>query len=323
MRRVRYYEYGGPEVLTVEEVEIPVPGPNQVLLRTEAIGTSFVDTAMRQGTSAFGALPLPGSPHGDVLGTVESVGADVTGTKVGDRVVSLVTPDAYADYAVTDADGLAPVPAGLDPAAASVLAMPAPVALRVLRAGHLAKGETVLVHSAAGGIGHLAVQLARLEGAGTIIATAGSPAKLDFTRKYGADIAISYADSDWAEQVRAAAPGGVDLVLDSVGGTIAAQSLELLAPLGRLVIYGAAGGELMDVPARSLYGLKSITGFGLLAWRAARPDEARRDITEVTEHAAAGRLEVAVQATLPLAEAARAHTVLEDRDRLGRVLLVP
>jgi NADPH:quinone reductase-like Zn-dependent oxidoreductase len=201
--------------------------------------------------------------------------------------------------------------------------MPAPVALLALRTGRLAKGETVLVHSAAGNIGHLALQFARLEGAGKIIATVGSPAKFDFVKEYGADAAISYSDADWTEQVRAVAPDGVNVIVDSVGGSISAQSLELLAPFGRLVVYGAAAGELPRVPAAGLYSLRSVSGFSWLAWLAATPEQARHDLTEIAEHAAAGRLRVAVQETLPLDEVVKAHTLLEDRSRTGRILLVP
>ena len=323
MRRVRYYEFGGPDVLRVEEVERPVPEAGHVLIRTEAIGTSWVDTTMRSGTSPFGRPDLPGSPHGDVVGHVEQVGEGVDQGLLGQRVAVFAERDAYADYVVAAADWLVRVPAGVDSALASVLSMPAPVALRVLRTGQLAKGETVLVHSAAGGIGHLAVQLAKLEGAGTVIATAGTPDKLEFARQYGADASVCHADPDWADQIRAVAPDGVDVVVDSIGGAITAEGLQMLAPFGRLVIYGAASGAVAEVPVLPLYSLRSVAGFGLLPWRAARPSQAREEMAELAEHVAAGRLRVAVSATLPLAEAARAQALLEDRSRVGRVLLTP
>jgi NADPH2:quinone reductase len=323
MRRVRYYEFGGPEVLKIEEADIPVPGAGQVLVRTEAIGTSWVDTTFRRGTSPLGRPSLPGSPHGDVAGTVEAVGEGADPALAGQRVVDLVNPDAYADYVLADADWLVRVPAGVDAGTATVLDMPAPVALRALRTGQLAAGETVLVHAAAGGIGHLATQLARIEGAGTVIATASSPAKLEFAREHGADAGVCYADPDWPDQVRAAAPGGVDVVLDTIGGQVTAPSLDLLAPFGRLVFYGAASGELPELPVSRVLSLRSVSGFGLLAWRAARPEQARREMTELAGLAAAGRLRATVQATLPLEDAARAHALLEDRTRSGRVLLVP
>ncbi|MER5281169.1 zinc-binding dehydrogenase [Streptomyces sp. NPDC002809] len=324
MRRVRYYEYGDPGVLTIEEAEIPTPGPGQVLIRAEAIGANFVDTKFRRGPSS-GAIfqrPLPGKLTGDVVGTVEAVGLGVDTQQVGRRVAGLAE-DAFADYIVADAQWLAPVPDGLDLGAASMLPMGAPVALRTLRTGRLAPGETVLIHAAAGGIGHLAVQLARLLGAGTVIATVGSPAKLDFARKCGADIAIDYTDSDWPDQVRKAAPRGVDVVLDSVGGETLQRSFDVLAPFGRIVIYGAASGELTSLPATNLFALKSVAGFSLIAWRAADPEQARREMTEVAEYSTAGQLHTAVHARLPLSEAAAAHRLLEDRSRLGRVLLLP
>jgi NADPH2:quinone reductase len=323
MRRVRYYEFGGPEVLQLEEAAVPAAGPGQVLIRTEAVGASFVDTSMRQGTSAFAQQPLPGSPHGDVVGTIEAVGEDVDPALAGQRVAALVARDAYADYVLADADWLAAVPAGTDIGVASILSMPGPVALRILRAGRLAAGETVLVHAAAGSLGHLLTQLARIEGADTVIATVGSPEKAEFARQHGADAGVCYQDADWPDQVRAAAPGGVDLVADSLGGEMTAVSLDLLAPLGRQVVFGALTGSVPAVPAASLLGLRWITGFRLVAWRAARPDLARQDLADVAELAAAGRLRAAVQATVPLADAAKAHELLEDRSRLGRVLLVP
>jgi NADPH:quinone reductase len=324
MRRVRYYEYGDPDVLTIEEAEIPTPGPGQVLIRAEAIGANFVDTKFRRGPSS-GVIfqrPLPGKLTGDVVGTVEAVGPGVDTQQVGRRVAGLAE-DAFADYVVADAQWLAPIPDGLDLGAAGMLPMGAPVALRTLRTGRLAPGETVLIHAAAGGIGHLAVQLAKLLGAGTVIATAGSPAKLDFARKCGADIAIDYTDSDWPDQVRKAAPRGVDVVLDSVGGEILQRSFDVLAPFGRIVIYGAASGELTSLPVTNFFALKSVAGFSLIAWRAADPEQARREMTEVAEYSTAGLLHTAVHARLPLAEAAAAHRLLEDRSQLGRVLLLP
>jgi NADPH2:quinone reductase len=324
VRRVRYYEFGGPEVLKVEEVEVPTPGEGQVLIRAEAIGANFVDTKFRRGPSA-GSLfvrPLPGSPTGDVVGTVEAVGSGVDPSLTGRRVAALVDPDAFADFVVADAAWLADVPDGLDDGAASTLSSAAPIALRVLRAGQLQAGQTVLVHAAAGTIGHLAVQLAKLEGAGTVIATAGSAAKLDFARAHGADVAIDYTQDDWTEQVRQAAPNGVDVVLDSVGGEMLLKSIDLLAPFGRVVAYGVASGDLGTVPVMSIVGLRSVVGFSLLAWRAAAPKQAAAEVAEVTEHFASGRLRAAVHTRLPLTEAVAAHRILDQREQLGRVLLL-
>ncbi|WP_436563382.1 quinone oxidoreductase family protein [Kitasatospora sp. HPMI-4] len=324
MRRVRYYEYGGPEVLVMEEADIPAPGPGQVLIRAEAIGANFVDVQIRKGPSSGEIFrrPLPGKLTGDVVGPVQSVGAGVDAGLTGRRVAALAE-DAFADYVVADAAWLAPVPDGLDLGAASMLPLGAPVALRALRSGRLSPGETVLVHAAAGGIGHLAVQLARVLGAGTVIATASSAAKLRFARELGADVAVNYTDEDWADQVRKAAPRGVDVALDPVGGDVLRQSLDLLAPFGRLVVYGVAGGEFADVPVTGIFGLRTVTGFSLLAWRAADPEQARREVAEVTGYTVSGKLRTTVHARLPLTEAVTAHRLLEDRSQLGRILLLP
>jgi NADPH2:quinone reductase len=257
------------------------------------------------------------------VGTIDAVGPDVDAALAGQRVAALVDGDAFADYVLADAAWLAEVPVGLDDGSATMLPMAAPVALRTLRTGHFAPGETVLVHAAAGGIGHVAVQLAKLLGAGRVIATVGSPAKLDFAREHGADAAIDYTADDWPDRVRAAAPDGVDIVLDSVGGQTTHHSLDLLAPFGRVIVYGVASGKYTEVPVASLYRLRSVIGFSLLAWRAARPEQAHQEVAELTEHFTAGRLQTTVHKRLPLNEAAEAHRILDLRAQLGRVLLVP
>lgn len=321
MRRVRYHAYGGPEVLRVEDAEVPEPGPGQVRIRTTAIGANFVDTKFRRGAGTIFHRPLPATLTGDVVGTVDAVGEGVGADLAGRRVAALVL-DAFADFVLAEADGLVDVPDGMADGVASMLPSAAPVALGVLLASGLSPGGTVLVHAAAGNIGHLAVQLAKLRGAGTVIGTAGSPAKLDFVRALGADAAVDYSGDDWTDRVRTAAPSGVDVVLDSVGGRTTLRSLELLAPFGRLVIYGAAD-DVVDVPATSLYLLRSIGGFSLLAWQAARPVEYRQAMADLTDLLTSDRLRATVHTRLPLEDAAEAHRLLDARAQLGRILLVP
>ncbi|MFE3200776.1 zinc-binding alcohol dehydrogenase family protein [Embleya sp. NPDC059237] len=324
MRRVRYHEYGDPEVLTVEEADVPTPGPGQVLIRSEAIGANFVDTRFRRGPAA-GPLfrrPLPGVLTGDVVGRVEARGPGVDGPPVGARVAALAE-DAFADFVLADAEWAVAVPDGLDAGVASALPLAAPVALRAVRTGRPAPGETVLVHAAAGGIGHLVVQLAKLLGAGTVVAAVGSAAKFDFVRAYGADFAVDYSAADWPERVREVVPGGVDVVLDSVGGDILRRAFDVVAPFGRVVVYGAASGDVSGIALTDLFALRSVAGFSLLAWRAAAPERAREEPAELAEHLASGRLRVAVHTTLPLTEAVQAHRLLEERSQLGRILLVP
>jgi NADPH:quinone reductase-like Zn-dependent oxidoreductase len=323
MRHVRFYEHGGPEVLVTEETGVPEPGPGQVLIRTEAIGVNYVDVQIRRETDP-GSIYFRSTPAtltGDVVGTVEAAGPGTDPALTGTRVAVLLE-DAYADYVVADADWLASAPERLSAAAASMLPTVGAVALGALRIGRLGAGETVLVTAGAGAIGHLAVQLARHRGAGTVIATAGSPAKLGFLKELGADAAVDYSDPSWADQVRAAAPQGVDVVLEAVGGRTLHQCLGLLGPYGRAVVYGASAGELTSVPVTSLFALKSVSGFSLLAFRAADPEHARADTTELTRLLETGILTASTR-ELALTDAVRAHQMLEDRAVTGRLLLMP
>lgn len=323
MRRVLYHAHGGPEVLAIEETKVPSPGPGQVLIRTEAIGVNYVDVQLRRATDPDSLYyrQLPGTLTGDVVGTIEAVGPDTDFSLAGTRVAVLLE-DACADYVLTGTDWLVPVPSGLSLEAATMLPTVGAVAAGALRAGRLAKGETVLVTSGAGGIGHLAVQLASLQGAGVVIATAGSAAKLEFLAGLGADVTIDHSQPDWADQVRAAAPDGIDVVLDAVGGAMLDASIGLLRPLGRVVAYGAASGDLAAIAVRSLFGLKTVTGFGLLMWRATAPEQARADIAELADLLATGDLRAVTQ-SLPLSEVVEAHRLLENRTFPGRLILIP
>jgi NADPH2:quinone reductase len=323
VRSVRYHAHGGPEVLQIDEVPTPAPQNGQVLIEVEAVGANVIDTVFRAGTGPW-RRPLPGTLTGDVVGRVAALGPGVPGpgipgVAVGDRVAAL-SEDAFADYVTADAHWVVPVPEGADAGEATILSMTAPLALRLLRAGRLGKSDTVLVQAAAGGIGHLALQLAKILGTKTVIGAASSPEKLDFVRSYGADEAIDSSDPAWPEHVRAAASGGVDVVLDAVGGDVFNQGLELLAPLGRMVTYGAASGTLPTLQALNLAALKSVTGVSMFAWRAARPDEARADMNEVAGYWNAGRLRTAIHARFPLQDTASVHEILQNRENLGRLV---
>jgi NADPH2:quinone reductase len=313
MRAVRYHRHGGPEVLQVEDVDAPAPADGQVLIEVEAIGANAIDTVFRRGDGPW-TRPLPGMLTGDVVGRITAVGPN-TKAELGQRVAAL-SEDAFADQVVVDADWIALIPEDADAGEATTLSMTAPLALRLLKTAKAGPADVVLIHSAAGTVGHLAVQLARSLGVKTVIGTASSPAKLDFIRAQGADLAVDLSDPDWPDQI----PGTVDVVLDSVGGRIFAQGIELLAPLGRMITYGAISGELPMAAATSLFQLKSVTGLSLLAWRTARPEEAYDDITEVTQYWQSGELKPVVHGTYPLAETAKIHTILDDRANLGRLI---
>ncbi|MFE6624379.1 zinc-binding alcohol dehydrogenase family protein [Streptomyces sp. NPDC008086] len=328
MRAVQFDRYGAPDVLHVAERPVPEPGPGQVRIAVEAVSVGHAQTQMRREVfpAPMWKPEFPVVLGGDVVGRIAAVGPDVTGLDPGDRVGAFTLYGAYAEQVVVDVATVVPVPEELDAAEAAVLPGTGLIALGILRTGQLAKGETVLVHAAAGGVGHIAVQLARAAGAGRIIGTAGEPAKREFARTVGADAVVDHRSPHWAEEVRELTDGrGPDLILDGVGAEVLQQGVRLLAPGGRLVFYGSSGGEL-EIPRVSvmdLIGIKYVTGFALSAWRLGRPHEYAAGVAELTRLLAEGQVKSAVHARLPLERAAEAHTLLEARAQLGRVVLIP
>ncbi|MEU4209519.1 zinc-binding dehydrogenase [Streptomyces sp. NPDC026206] len=309
MRRVRYYEYGGPEVLRIEETGVPSPGPGELLLRTEAIGVTLpVVRKVREGR-----LPLPASLGGEVAGEIVAVGPDVTGFAVGERVTGLCFGDGYADYALLHAAMASPVPAEASAADAVALVRCGLVALGAYEAARPAEGESVLVTGAAGGSGHLAVQLAKARGAGRVVAAVSSAAKADFVRSLGADEVVMYRDESWGEPV--------DIVLDAVGGELLSPAIAALAPGGRLVAYSSGGGtiEAYDL----LVGAKSAIGFQMALIARGQPQLMERWRQELWELFASGRVRPRVHAELPLDDAAKAHEIIEARANQGKVILRP
>ncbi|WP_406012336.1 zinc-binding dehydrogenase [Streptomyces sp. NBC_00984] len=325
MRIVRYHQHGTPEVLQVDEVAKPEPGPGQARIRAEVVGVNFAGIQERAGDFYYGErLQLPACPGGDAVGFVDALGPGVEGWQVGERVASVIFQDAFAEYSLARVKDLVRIPAEMDAAQATMLSSPAQVGLEVIQAAHLKEGESVLVHAAAGAIGHLVVQMVKALGAGTVIATAKDPAKLAFAKELGADHAVDYSQEGWEEQVRALTGGaGVDVVLDSVGADITPKSIGLLKPFGRLVFYGSAGGglELPRIPLEDLAG-KCITHFSMGVMDS-QVDNFDKIVEEVCEMVLSGKVRPVVHTELPLEEAAKAHQLMEDRAQLGRVVLVP
>jgi NADPH:quinone reductase len=315
-----YYQTGPPDVLRYEDVPDPTPGPADVLIRVEAISIEGGDTLNRAGGE------MPATPHVvgyQCAGTIEGVGADVPDREPGQRVVATMLWGSHAELAVTPAVVTWLVPDGADIVAAACV----PVAFGtahdcLFEFGRLAAGETVLVQAAAGGVGVALVQLAKRAGA-TVVGTASSEARLDALRPLGLDVAVDYSQAGWTDRVREATGGrGADLVVDSVGGRILQGSLACLAYRGRCVTVGQAGreGKLLDVSPLGM-GNQSLTGVFLGA-EIATP-RARQMIADLVEDVAAGRLQVLVDGTWPLAEAAAAHAHIESRQAVGRVVLTP
>ncbi|HZG06048.1 MAG TPA: zinc-binding dehydrogenase [Streptomyces sp.] len=327
MRTIRFHEFGGPEVLRLEDTPVPRPGPGQVLIAAEAVSVGFAQTQMRRDIfpAPMWHPRFPVVLGGDVVGVVAGLGPGVSGFREGDRVGAFTLHGAYAEYVVVDEEAVLPVPDGMDAAEATALPSPGPIAMGTLSTASLRPGESVLVHAASGGIGHLAVQLARAAGAGQVIATAGSARKLEFARELGADVLIDYSEDDWADRVRDATGGkGVDVILDSVGGEVLRRGVGLLAPFGRLVFYGSAGGGLAipSVSPMELIDMRFITGFALSRWRAARRKQYLDNHDALVRYLSDGTVRHAIHATLPLEEVATAHELVESRAHTGRIVLL-
>ena len=310
MRSVRYHQYGGPEVLRLEEVPEPEPGPGELLVRAEAVGVTL--PAVRKVYGEGERTRLPGTLGGEVAGRVIAVGSQVTGYSIGDRVTGLAFTDAYADVVVlpTFTASLVPDDAGFTPAVALVRS--GHVALAALATADLTEAESVCITGAAGGVGHLAVQLAKLQGVKRVTAAVSSTAKASFLYGLGADEVVTYQDAQWGEPV--------DVVLDAVGGELLPRAVAALRPGGRLIFFNSGGGT---VPAFDLLaGSKTITGITMARFAATRRplyDDHHRQLWHLHQ---AGRLHVAIHAEVALPDVAEAHRIIETRANCGKVVLI-
>ncbi len=324
MKAVQFNEYGGPDVLKVIDTKAPTFSEDDVLIEVKAIGVNYADTARREGQYVV-PTNLPFTPGAEVAGVVSDVGSNVKGIQKGARVVALIESGGYAEYAVVPATSVIPVPDGVEFERAVALPLQGLSAYHILKTmGRLEEGETVLVHAAAGGVGSLAVQLAKLFGAGKVIATASNQEKLAFAKQMGADHAVNYTKEDWEEEVRDLTGGeGVDVALEMVGGEVFHKTVECLAPFGRLVIYGAASGEQAKFyPGVLMKRNQSVVGF-FLPQIMRKPKLFQDSLSELLMYVQKGELELTVGGTFPLADAANVHALMQGRKTKGKLVLIP
>jgi NADPH:quinone reductase len=322
MRAIVMHQTGGPEVLRLEEVPAPEPGPGQLLVRVEAIGVSFFETQMRAGGLSL-PVPLPAVLGAEAAGAVAAAGAGADPGLIGQRVAVLTGGmGSYAEYAAVPAAMATVLPGGVSPADA-VAAAPAAVALGLLEKAALAGGETVLAESGASSVGGYLIQLAREAGAGKVIATAGTPARREHARKLGADIVLDHAQPGWPGALRETLDGSaVDVAFESIGGPAAQQVLGTLTPgTGRMLCYGNLSGEpaAVDLAALRSSGV-TVTGCGGPAWFGHVLGRCR---PEIFRRLAEGRLRPLPATILPLDQATAAHQRIEDHAALGKIVLVP
>ncbi|MBB6096635.1 NADPH2:quinone reductase [Deinobacterium chartae] len=324
MQAIVVHAYGNSEQLQWREWPDPEPGSGQVRIRTRLTSVNFADIAARRGGYDAGAAP-PFVPGLDVVGTVEALGPGVRDLEVGTRVAAFPLGGSYATLTLAPAALTFPVPDTLgDEAVAGLTVLTTAYGL-LTRAGRLSPGETVLVHAAAGGVGSTAVQLARVLGAGRVIGTAGSARKCDFVRALGADFAIHSLEEDFAQRVLEVTGGtGADLILDPVSGAVLERGLSCLAPFGRLVSYSQMTERPAQISTRPLHRQnRAVIGFSNGHLRRSRPEALRPDVEALLRLLEEGRLKLQIGARFPLSEAARAHDLIESRQNVGKVLLVP
>ncbi len=316
-------EHGGPEVLRAEAIDVPAPGPGELLLRQTAVGVNFHDCYVRSGL--YRTLPLPGVPGIEAAGVVEAIGPGVTDVMPGDRVAYVTGGyGAYASHRVIPAAIALRLPDGVSDALAASVLLKGLTAEMLLRQVHRVQpGQTILVHAAAGGVGRLLCQWARHLGA-TVIGTAGSPARAEIARQAGCAHVVLYREQDFVAEVRRVTGGrGVDAAYDSVGQDTFDGSLECLALRGHLVNFGQASGpvppfQVQRLAARSNSLTRPIL-FHYIAERAALDTMA----AALFDVLATGAVRAEAGAALPLAEAARAHALLESRQAEAPLILLP
>ncbi|MBP2708016.1 zinc-binding dehydrogenase [Microbispora sp. RL4-1S] len=307
MRRVRYEVNGGPEVLFIEEAPVPEPGPGELLVRTEAVGVTLpVVRKVRGGAE-------PGPLGGEIAGTVAAVGEGVTGFGVGDRVTGLCFSHAYAELALLHHTMASRIPDRATAVDAVALVRSGLVARGAYEAARPNPGDAVLVTAAASAVGTLALQYAKAGGASRVVAAISSADKAEFVRALGADEVVLYGDESWGDPV--------DIVIDGVGGEVLGPAVRALAPGGRLVAFSSGGGTI-DAYELLVRGA-SVIGFQMAAIARGKPEVYARWLDDLWELHRDNTLRPRVSAEIPLAEAARAHELIESRRNLGKVVLLP
>ena len=317
--------YGGPEVLSYQDVPDPVPGPGEVLVRVAAASVNFADAKLRVGAYHAGSEP-PTIPGFDVAGTVAAVGPGVTAVAVGDRVAAGLTGGGYAELAVAKDSLVWRLPEAVATEQGAAFPIAGITAYNILAlAGRLQPGETVVVHSAAGGVGSTAAQVARALGAGRIIGTVGDAAKAAAARAAGCDEVLVRGEGDWVERVNALTGGaGADVILDGIAGDVLTRGMACLAPFGRMVAYGISSGEPGQALSSQLHPVnRAVVGYSSGHFRKLRPQALRPAAEAVLALLAEGRLRFAISERLPLAQAAQAHLLIESGTSTGKILLEP
>jgi NADPH2:quinone reductase len=321
MKAIRIHKFGDTEdVLQYEDVPMPEPEADEVLIKVEAASLNRADLSLRKGAYRISPDQLPVIPGREFAGTIEKLGADVNEFKTGQRVVGYPSLGGYAEYAVASTSEVRPVPEGVTSAqAAAVPTVFLTAWFGLLTDGALKSGEWLLVQGGSSGVGTAAIQIGKHLGAKVIAAT-GSEEKARRLRKLGADVAIDVSQTDFLPEVmRVTKNRGVDLVLEMIGGEVYQKSLQALAPGGRLVSIGGAFGSIPDLPPALSEGRKA-TRFSITNYLKAKPEDFKQ-LDQILKLVAEKKFQVPIDKSFPLAETRAAQRYLEGREHFGKVIL--
>jgi NADPH2:quinone reductase len=322
MKAVRVKKYGGPEVMSYEDIAVPTPGPTDVLVKIAAAGINFIDTYQRSGLYP---VPLPLTLGLEGAGTVEETGDEVSLFNKGDRVAYTSVAGSYADYASVPEDKLVRIPDGVSFAQGAAAMLQGCTAHYLSQSTYPIKnGDSCLIHAAAGGVGLLLTQMAKMAGA-FVIATVSTEEKAELARGAGADEVILYSAQDFEAEVQRITGGkGVNVAYDSVGKTTFEKSINCLQPLGYMVLYGNASGPVTEFNPASLgaKGSLFLTRPTLFAYTADREALDWRT-SDVFNWISEGKLDLRIEHFFPLSEVREAHNALEGRKTTGKIILTP
>ena len=327
MKSILVKERGAADVLEIVELPKPNISANDILLKISAVGVNFADIMQHQGTYPL-QLPLPYTPGMEMIGIVESVGSEVKNINIGERIAAIsFMAGGYAEYAVVKSQQIIPVPDEIsDRNALALLIQGLSAYLLLSYAAKIRQGESILVHAAAGGVGNLLVQIAKLMDAGNVFGTAGTTQKRDRIKTYGVDYAIDYNNSNWHEDILQITDGkGVDIILDPIGGSATAQNLSCLGVEGRFINYGWLSGDYPSLTPKQcqtlLFKNQSVSGFAVNVVMKRHPNLVDAAFKQLFDWVGQDKVKPVLGSVFPLEDAAKAHQAILNRETIGKVIL--
>lgn len=327
MKSILVKERGGVDVLKVIDIPKPKLGTDDILLKVSAVGVNFADIIQHQGTYPL-QLPLPYTPGMEMIGTVEDIGCNVKNVDVGERIAAIsFVAGGYAEYALIKSEQIIRVPNDIEDRQTLALLIQGLTAYLLLNyAAKVQEGESILVHAAAGGVGNLLVQIAKLMNVGDVLGTAGTTEKRNKIKSWGVDYAIDYNNSNWYQDILEITDGkGVDIILDPVGGSATAQNLRCLGIEGRFVNYGWLSGDYPSLTPKQCQNLlfknQSVSGFAVNVVMERHSNMIETAFEQLFSWVLQDKIKPVLGLVFPLEDAAKAHQAILNRETMGKVIL--